>query len=63
MPKQSISVRQKLGDGNFIDILKQICLPRTDQSHSRIEKLLLKINSTEELAERLWLIEILEQLR
>ncbi len=63
LPKQSISEKQKEGNGNFIDLLKQICLPRTFKSISRIEKLLKKIDQTKRLAERLWLKEILEELK
>lgn len=63
MTKQSISTQQKEGNRNFIDLLKQICLPRTFQNTSRIKKLLLKIKQTERLAERPWLVEILEDLK
>lgn len=62
LPKRSISEKQKNANRNFVDLLRQICLPKTNKNKARIHKISTKIKSTDQLAEKLWLLEILETL-
>ncbi|MFK8006356.1 MAG: hypothetical protein AB8H03_08300 [Saprospiraceae bacterium] len=63
LSKQSISKQKRVSNNNFIDFLRQIRNPKTQYSHSRIEKLHAKINNTSILNDRDWLIEKLEELK
>ncbi len=59
---KSITEIQKEGNRNFIDLLKQIHLPRTFQNKKRIEKLTNKIKQLEYITEKDWLIEKVQAL-
>jgi len=58
-----ISPKQKIGNRNFIDLLKQIQLPKTFQNQKRIDKLVDKISSLDSITDKVWLLEKLEELR
>ncbi|MFK7806171.1 MAG: hypothetical protein AB8F74_00090 [Saprospiraceae bacterium] len=60
---QNISKKQKEGNRNFIDLLKQIHLPKTYQNEKRIDKLITKINSLNSIADKTWLLDKLDGLR
>jgi len=62
-PSEKITQKQKMANRNFIDLLKQIQLPRTFQNEKRIDKLIDKVYSFPSLHDREWLVEILENLR
>lgn len=62
-PKKKITQKHKLANQNFIDLLKQIYLPRTFQNERRIDKLSLKTNTFKFVHEKEWLLEKLEELR
>jgi len=58
-----ISLKHKEGNRDFIDVLKQIKLPKTFRNEKRIEKLITKINNSKFVGEKEWLLEKLENLR
>lgn len=58
-----VTKKRKEGSQHFIDIIKQICLPRTFQNNKRIDKLIAKINTLQYVVDKEWLIEKLEELR
>ncbi len=59
-PDDKITKKHKEANNNFIHILKQIIHPKTEYDKSRKEKLKTKIQSTSIIAERDWLISILD---
>lgn len=61
--EEKISIKHKDGNRDFIDVLKQIKLPKTYKNEKRIEKLINKINNSTYINEKEWLLEKLENLR
>ena len=53
----------KEGNNQFIDILKQICNPSTLTNSKRIKSINQKITQTQSVADRPWLIDILNKLQ
>jgi len=60
---KKMTQKHKQANQNFIDLLKQIHLPRTFQNERRINKLITKINTFKFVHEKEWLLEKLEELR
>lgn len=60
---EKITQKHKVGNRNFIDLLKQIQLPRTFQNEKRIDKLMTKVKQSKYIPEKEWLLEKLEKLR
>lgn len=57
-----VNLKHKEGNRNFIDILKQIRIPGTLNNEKRIQKLEHKIQTTDHLAEKDWLLEKVKML-
>lgn len=63
LTRKKITQKHETGNRNFIDMLKQIQLPRTFQNTRRINKLIEKIKDFHHISEKEWLLEKLEALR
>ena len=63
LPPNVISKKHKEGNRDFIDVLKQINLPKTYKNEKRIEKLATKISTSKFINEKDWLFEKLDALR
>ncbi len=63
MSSNKVTEKYKMGNRNFIDVLKQIQLPKTFKNIKRIDKLKAKVNSFTYIHEKDWLLEKLAALR
>lgn len=62
LPAKKITQKFKDANRNFIDLLKQIQLPRTFQNQKRIDKLTSKIKNFKYISEKEWLLKRLKDL-
>ena len=63
LSKKLLSDNHRRGNNNFIDLLKQIINPKTQGNLNRIEKLIEKVISKKVIAEKEWLLDILERMK
>ena len=63
LPVEKTTQKFKNANKNFIDLLKQIQLPRTFQNSKRIDKLAAKVKGFNYISEKAWLLKSLENLR
>ena len=61
--KEKLPDKPKQGNNNFVDLLRQILSPKTMYNELRINKLIEQVNAKKIVAEKLWLIEKLNQLK
>lgn len=61
--QQFLTPKAKTANNNFVDIIRQIIHYKTYKNKSRINKITTKINQLKVIADREWLIEILQQLK
>lgn len=62
LSKNMLSANHRRGNNNFIDLLKQIINPKTRGNQPRIEKLIQKVINKKVIAEKEWLLDILEEM-
>ncbi|MEO1517739.1 MAG: hypothetical protein AAFV95_22140 [Bacteroidota bacterium] len=63
LSKKQLPDVPRQGNNHFVDVLRQICMPRTYRNNSRIDKLSDKLREKKILLEKDWLAEKLEALR
>ena len=62
LAKQGLPVKPKDGNNHFLDMLRQICHPKTLHNEARIERLQERLEGKQIVAERGWLQEKLKEL-
>ena len=63
LPEGSFNRRSKEMNRNFIDLLRQIKLPKTLGHPDRIDKLAEKVRASPQLSDKEWLLDKLELMR
>lgn len=63
LSKHQLPAKHKAINNNFIDLLRQVIHPSSLQNDKRIQLLKEKVNTSNHLAERDWLLKILDRLQ
>ncbi|MEM9918667.1 MAG: hypothetical protein AAF990_11250 [Bacteroidota bacterium] len=63
LSKKQLPNIPRRGNNHFIDVLRQIQMPRTYRNNTRIDKLIQKLEAKKIILEKSWLIEKLQALR